>query len=88
MHQDMPLALQQPHAHRAPLLYAGPFSRATAGINHCAPDRKAEYRGERVCVSLCARVFVRDHVFGTARPIFANFCACYLRPWLGPPLAA
>ena len=58
MHQDMPLAVQQPHAHRAPLLYAGPFSRATAGINHCAPDRKAEYRGERVCVSLCARVFV------------------------------
>ena len=36
--------------------------------------------------SLC--LFVRDHISGTARPIFTNFCACYLWPWLGPPLAA
>jgi len=31
---------------------------------------------------------VRDHISGTTRPIFTNFCACYLWPWLGPPLAA
>jgi len=34
-----------------------------------------------VCLS------VRDHVFGTTRPIFTElFCACYLWPWLGPSL--
>jgi len=36
----------------------------------------------RVCLS------VRDHIFGTTRPIFANFYERYLWPWLGPPLAA
>jgi len=30
-------------------------------------------------VSVC--VFVRDHIFGTMRPIFINFCARYLWPW-------
>ena len=40
-----------------------------------------------VCLSVC--VFVRDHIFGTARSIFTKFfCACYLWQWLGPPLAA
>ena len=34
-----------------------------------------------VCVCVCMRVClsVRDHVFGTIRPIFTNFCACYGR---------
>jgi len=35
-----------------------------------------------VCLSVC------EHISGTARPIFANFCACCLWPWLGLPLAA
>jgi len=29
-------------------------------------------------VCLCVFVYVRDHVVGTTRPIFTNFCACYL----------
>jgi len=37
-------------------------------------------------LSLC--LSVREDIFGTTRPIFTNFRACYLRPWLGPPLAA
>ena len=53
---------------------------------YSAPDRRAEYCDERVCVSVC--LYVRDHIFGTAHPIFTNFCACYLWPWLGPPLVA
>jgi len=39
-----------------------------------------------VCVCVC--LFVRDHIFGTAHPIFTNFYACYLWPWIGPRLAA
>ena len=46
---------------------------------YSAADRGTEYCDERVCLS----VFVRDHIFGTARPIFTK-----LLPWLGPPLAA
>jgi len=45
-------------------------------------------KGERsivMSVSVCLCVFVRDHIFGSKRPIFTNFCACYLWPWLGPP---
>jgi len=33
-------------------------------------------------VSVC--LSVRNHIFGTTRPIFTNFCACYLWPWLVP----
>jgi len=40
-----------------------------------------------ICVSVCVCV-CRDHISGNTRPIFTNFCACYLWPWLGPPLAA
>jgi len=47
-----------------------------------APVRAAEYCDDRVCLS------VREHISGTTCPIFFNFCACYLRLWLGPPLAA
>ena len=38
-----------------------------------------------VCVSRCVRLSVRDHIFGTTRPIFTNF-VCTLP--IGPPLAA
>ena len=40
----------------------------------------AECCDDRVCVCLS----VREHISGTTRPIFANFCACYPWPWLGP----
>jgi len=54
-------------------------------------DRGAEYCNERVWVCVCVRVCVclslRDHIFGTPRTIFAEFCARYVRPWFGPPLA-
>jgi len=55
-----------------------------------APDRAAVYCDERVCLSVCVCVClsVRDHIFRTTRPIFANFCECYPRPWLGPPPAS
>jgi len=64
---------------------------------YSAHDRGAEYCDEPVCLCVCvfARAcvcvfvhFVRDHILGTKRPIFANFCACCLWPWLGPPLAS
>ena len=43
---------------------------------YSAPDRGAEFCDERVCVcvcvcvSVCVYLFVRDHIFGTTRPIF------------------
>jgi len=41
-----------------------------------------------VCVSLCVSVClsVHDHASRTTRPIFTNFCACYLWTWLGGPV--
>jgi len=33
------------------------------------PERAAEYCDERVCLSVC----LRDHIFGTACPIFTEF---------------
>ena len=39
-------------------------------IRYSAPDRQAEYCDERVCLFVC--VFVRDHIFGTTRPIFTK----------------
>jgi len=46
---------------------------------YSTPDREAEYCDERVCLSVCVSVSVclcrsvRDHIFGTAPPIFSNF---------------
>ena len=37
---------------------------------YSAPDSGAEYCDERVCVCVC--VSVRDHIFGTTRPIFTK----------------
>jgi len=41
-----------------------------------------------VCLAVC--VFARDHISGTIymSDLHQIFCACYLWPWLGPPLAA
>jgi len=36
-----------------------------------APDRRAEYCDERVCLCLS----VRDHILGTTRPIFTKIFA-------------
>jgi len=43
--------------------------------SYCAPDKAAEYCDERVCLSLCVCLSVRDHIFGTTCPIFTNFFA-------------
>jgi len=45
-----------------------------------------KYCDERV--SMCVCLSARDHTFGTTRPIFTKFCACYLWPWFGHPVAA
>jgi len=39
---------------------------------YSAPDREAEYCDERVCLSVCVYLSVRDHIFGTIRPIVTN----------------
>jgi len=49
---------------------AATFTAMTAD-DYFAPDRGAEYCDERVCLSECFSV--RDHIFGTTRPIFTNF---------------
>jgi len=50
---------------------------AARGSQYCtscysAPVRGAEYCDERVCLSVSVCLSVRDHIFGTTRPIFAN----------------
>jgi len=42
-------------------------------LSYSAPDREAEYCDERVCVSVSVCLSLRDHIFGTARPIFTKF---------------
>ena len=59
---------------------------ADTSINYSAHARQgiAEYCDECVCLSacvcvcVCVRLSVRDHMFGTARPIFIKFL-CMLR---------
>jgi len=40
---------------------------------YSVPDSGAEYCDERVCLSVCVCLSVRDHIVGTTRPIFTNF---------------
>jgi len=44
-------------------------------VYYSAPYRGAEYCDECVCLSVgvCVYLSVRDHIFGTTRPIFTNF---------------
>jgi len=49
-----------------------PSAAGALGFNYSAADRGAEYCDERVCLCVCVRR-VRDHIFGTTRPIFTNF---------------
>ena len=41
--------------------------------NYSAPERRAEYCDERVCLSVCVCLSVSDHIFGSTRPIFTEF---------------
>jgi len=51
--------------------------------SYCAPDRRAEYCDDRVCLSVCTRSYLRNY-----RPYLHRiFYACYPWSWLGPPLA-
>ena len=52
-------------------------------FDHSAPDRERSIvMTVSVCLSVCLPI--RDHIFGTTRPIFTRFfCACYLRLWHG-----
>ena len=44
---------------------------------------------KRVCVCVCVCLSVCKRISGTSCPVFTKFlCACYLWPWLSPPLAA
>ena len=63
----------------------GSTAWVTLFCNYSTPDREAEYCEERVCLCVC--LSAHDHIFETTRPIFTKyFFACYLWPWLGPPL--
>jgi len=46
-------------------------ARLQSGSFRSAPDREAEYRDERVCLSVC--LSVHDHIFGTALQSSRNF---------------
>ena len=53
--------------------------RPSSGF-YSATDRAAEYCDERVCLSVCVCVSVRDHVCGTTRPIFTMYtCITVMR---------
>jgi len=38
-----------------------------------AADRGVEYCDERVCLTMCVCLSVRDHIFGTTHVIFDNY---------------
>jgi len=40
---------------------------------YSAPDSRAEYCNERVCLSVCMCLSVRNHIFGTTRSTVAKF---------------
>jgi len=66
--------------------------RYTNPRTHCyysaPPSVLAKYCDERVCLVVCLCLSAREHISETARPIFGNFYARLLRPWLGCSLAA
>jgi len=49
------------------------FLETFSFLNDSATDTEAEYCDERVCLSVSVCVSVRDHIFGTTRPIFTYF---------------
>jgi len=55
--------------------------------HYSASDRGAEYCDERVCLCVCvfcSQSYLRNYTSDLHR----ISCACYLWPWLGPPLSA
>jgi len=58
----------------------------TTRYSYSARDRGAEHCDERarVCVFVCPRPYLQN----CTSDLHQMFCACYLWPWLGPPLAA
>ena len=43
----------------------------------------------RIVMTVSVCLSAREHKSGITRPMLTEFfCACYLCPWLGPPLAA
>jgi len=49
-----------------------PVHPVATPLTNTRPDREADYCDERVCLPVCqcVRLSVRDHIFGTTRPIF------------------
>ena len=71
-----------------PAQLGSPGQRAVKRVCVCVclpADRGAEYCDERVCVCVCLSAIISSQLQVRSQP---NFCACYLKPWLGPPLAA
>ena len=56
-------------------MLTGEFIRACVGY-YSAADSGAEYCDDRVCLSVLF-VSVRDHIFGTTRPIFTKLFVHY-----------
>ena len=52
---------------------------------YTAHDKGAEYCDDRVCLCVCLPASISAELHVRSSP---NFYACYLRPWLGPSLAA
>ena len=54
--------------------------------------KAAEYGDEHVCVSVCQSLSAVNCgklcLVNCASDLYQTFYACYLSPWLGPPLAA
>jgi len=51
---------------------------ATTPLYYSAPNRGAQYHDGRVCLSVRGCLSVRDHIFGTTRPIFHQIFLCML----------
>jgi len=66
-----------------------PIGQVFFSIFYSAADRVAEYCEELVCLSVCVCVclsaIISSDLHVRSSPVF---CACYLWPWLGPPLTA
>ena len=58
--------------------------------SYTAANRRAEYCDERVCLSVRGCVFASpwSYIRNYPSDLHQIFCECYLRPWLGPALAA
>ena len=52
------------------------------------PGRGAEYYDQPVCLSVCVSVCRRAYLWNRWTDLHELFCADFLGPWLGPPLAA